>query len=328
MKKISLMIITMIIFPFWVKAQNGVSFEFIRGIEDSYLKSTMETQVVNLLTMLNEAQSNNKKSLKFSGINIADEARQTILQLWNYQHMRVWQDIEGEEPYIAETCLKFGKNGYQVRNIPMRLNAVDGKKLKNDYTEICINFDGNGKIVDFNVAMEKQQYMNIIKNSKSVEDEYNRKMLIHWMDQLRTAYNERNKSFFETIFSEDAIIITGVRKFKTAKTDVRLKDEAMFEYSVRTKKEYLNNLYKIFDNSSYINVTFGDDAEYRRNGGAPRYYSVDVTQYWDASGYSDVGHLFVLWDFQNPEEPRILVRAWQHLDDQRKITFKDFHLPK
>lgn len=331
MRKIVLLLILAFVLPISIFAQNGVSFEIVRGLDNITLKSKIESQTTRLLTMLNEAQAKDKKSLNFNGINISDEARQTILQLWNYQHMRVWQDVEDEEPYIGETCLKFGRQGWQVRGIPMHLYPIDGKNstLQNEYTEICINYDGTGRIVDFNVTMSKQQYGAILKNAKSVEDEYNRMILAHWMEQLATAYNQRNTKFFEDVFSDDALVITGVRKFRREKTDARLKDQAVFEYSQSTKKQYIDKLKKIFNpkvNPS-INIVFGDDAVYRRHGGNPRYYMVDVTQHWNTTSYSDVGHLFVIWDFKNPDSPQILVRVWQHPDDQKKFTAKDFRLP-
>ena len=332
MRKILFLLVLTCFLPHVLRAQDGVTFELVRGIADGPVKTQIENQTVKLLTMLNQAQAQNKKSLNFTGINISDEARQTVLQLWNYQHMRVWQDVEDEEPYIGETCLKFGRNGWQVRGIPMHLYPVEGKQstLKNEYTEININYDSNGRIVDFNVSLSKQQYGDILKNAKSVEDEYNRMILAHWMEQLATAYNQRNIQFFQDVFSDDALIITGVRSMKRQSTDVRLADKAAYEYSVSTKKEYISKLTRIFDKkrNPSINIVFGDDAVYRRHGGNPRYYMVDVTQYWNTTSYSDVGHLFVIWDFKNPDEPQILVRVWQHPDDTKKFTAKDFTLPR
>lgn len=289
----------------------------------------MERQVTNLLTMLNEAQEQNKKSLNFKSINISDDARQTILQLWNYQHMRVWQWEEDEEPYISVTCLRFNNTEYQVRNIPLQLFPIKGT-LDNDYTEICINFDRQGKIVDFNITMETQQYQEIVKGAVDVQDEYNRKLLAHWMEQLATAYNRRDINFFENVFSEDALIITGVRKIERKATEVRIADQERYEYNIKTKREYLdklkNQIFNVNINPS-INIVFTDQ-KYRRHGGSPRYYIVDATQHWNTTSYSDVGHIFLIWDFKDPERPQILVRVWQHPDDTKQFSARDFNLPQ
>jgi len=323
-------ILMMLLIPCGIIAQDGVTVEIRDGVFSETLKVKMENQLEKLLVMMNESQRDNKKSLNFRGIDITQEARQTILQLWKYQRMHVWVDVEDEDVYICEDGIRFGTDGYQIRNIPMHIYPVDGTTPKDEYTEVCVNFNGQGKIVDFNVTLAQQQYKEIVKNAIDVQDEYNRKMLIHWMEQLATAYNQRDMQFFRNVFSEDALIITGVRKFNRQKTDVRIKDQERFEYNIKTKEEYLAKLNEIFDvkKNPSINIVFGNDAEYRRHGGNPRYYMVDVTQYWNTTGYSDVGHLFVLWDFKDPDRPQILVRAWQHPDDEKRWSARDFNLPQ
>lgn len=308
-------------------AGSAVTFVVKNGIDNATLKTKIESQTTRLLEMLNEAQEAGKNTLNFSGLNIDDEARQTILLIWKYQHMHVWLDEGEEEAYIEETVLTMRGGQYQVRNIPMRMKTVKGPEKK-EYNEVSVNFDRNGRIVDFNITMSKQQYGEILRNAIDVEDEYNRKMLAHWMDQMKTAYNERNEAFFEDIFSEDALIITGKRKMTRQHTDARLKDQAAFEYNIATKKQYLAGLKKIFDpkKNPQINIFYTDE-KYRRHGGNPRYYMVDCTQHWNTTSYSDVGHLFVIWDFKDPERPQILVRVWQHPDDTKKYTAKDFVLP-
>lgn len=328
MKKLLLTILLGLVLHTTVTASTAVTFVVRGGIEDSALKANIESQTTRLLEMLNEAQEADKNTLNFKGLLINDEARQTILLIWKYQHMHVWLDEGEEEAYIEENVLTMRGNQFQVRNIPMRMQTVKGPEKK-EYNEVSINFDRNGNIVDFNITMSKQQYGEILKNAVDVEDEYNRKMLAHWMDQLQTAYNMRDLSFFEDIFSEDALIITGTRKMKRERTDVRLKDQVSFEYNISTKQEYLSKLKnKIFNTkiNPQINIQF-TDKKYRRHGGNPRYYMVDCTQHWNTTTYSDVGHLFVIWDFKDPERPQILVRVWQHPDDTKRYTAKDFVLP-
>lgn len=326
-RKVLMAFIAAVMLPLATAAQSTVTFVVKDGTDNSTLKAAIENQTTRLLEMFNTAQKAGKTTLNFGNIKINDEARQTILLIWKYQHMQVWLDEGEEEAYIEESVLTMRGNQYQVRNIPIRLETVKGEQKK-EYTEVSINFDRTGTIVDFNITMSKQQYGDILKNAVSVEDEYNRKMLAHWMDQMQTAYNMRDMSFFEAIFSEDALIITGKRKMTRQRTEARLKDKAAFEYNVQTKQEYLSKLKGIFDpkKNPKIDIVFAD-RKYRRHGGNPRYYMVDCTQYWNTTSYSDVGHLFVIWDFKDPEQPQILVRVWQHVDDTKKYTARDFVLP-
>ena len=159
-------------------ASSAVTFVVKNGIENPTLKANIESQTTRLLEMLNEAQEAGKNTLNFNGLKINDEARQTILLIWKYQHMHVWLDEGEEEAYLEETVLTMRGNQYQVRNIPMRMQTVKGE-AKKEYNEVSINFDRNGYIVDFNITMSKQQYGEILKNAVDVEDEYNRKMLAH-----------------------------------------------------------------------------------------------------------------------------------------------------
>ncbi len=309
-------------------AQGNVTFEITRGIDNDALKRDMEMHVTNLLVMLNKNCARNSKNLNYKGINIDKSASDCITQLWHFQHICVWEDVKGEEVYISEPVLKFGRNGYQVRNIPVSITANDGS-IQNKYSEVCINFDRTGKIVDFNITMSRQQYGEILKNAVDVEDAYNRQILVHWMEQMSTAYHQHDTKWFEQVFSDDALIITGVRRFKRVKTDFGIKNQEKFDYNVKTKGEYLSKLQGIFDSDKNNNlyVKF-DDYKFRRHGGNPRYFIVDCTQYWNSVGYNDVGHLFVIWDFKNPDAPQILVRAWTHPDDEKRFTVKDFNLPQ
>ena len=121
-------------------ASSSVTFVVRNGIDDPTLKTNIESQATKLLEMLNEAQEAGKNTLNFNGLNINDEARQTILLIWKYQHMHVWLDEGEEEAYIEETVLSMRGNQYQVRNIPMRMQTVKGE-AKKEYNEVSINFD-------------------------------------------------------------------------------------------------------------------------------------------------------------------------------------------
>lgn len=312
--------------PFMSMAQDG-RFEFHitqEGISNNdALKVKMERQVTKLLTSMNYAQMNNSRSLDFKGIDINDDAKRYILKMWNRKHLRVWQDEEGEKNYIESLCLKFGTEGYQVRNIPMREFPVDGN-ADDPYTEVCINFDFNGKIIDFSIAMKNVQYMGIAKESDPVKSERENMMIQSFMTQMQNAYIKKDIDFFETIFSENALIITGVKKFKTIKTDLKTVRKEDYEYIVKTKEQYLSSLRAIFaknkTNDIYVNFP---NINVKKNGD---YYIVYAGQEWASKGYEDLGNITVLWDFRDSEKPQILVRVWQHLDDKKKYAFKDFPL--
>ena len=56
------------------------------------------------------------------------------------------------------------------------------------------------------------------------------------------------------------------------------------------------------------------------------YYGVTLKQSWNSDGYSDEGHLFLLWDFSNPDMPQIHVRTWQPEEWIKKTGEKVFSM--
>jgi len=298
-------------------------------------KHAIENNLVKLMTMMSDAQERGSKSLNFSGIPISQTAKTTILQLWKYQPLRVWTDDEGVAPLIRENLLNiYAVRSYQVRNIPVRLFPKEAP-VEGKYSEVAINFSANGTIEDFNITIERQQYERLLKDANTVQDLENRKMLAYWMDQLKMAYESKDINYLNKLFDKDAVIITGVRATKHTGFDVPFKTEEKFNYFVKTREQYMKSLKNVFRQNKEIRINFKDQ-EYASNDVVlvtdingekmPRYYMVWCTQEWNGTRYSDVGRLFVLWDFKNPEQPCIMVRAWTHPEDPKQFNFDDFTL--
>lgn len=296
----------------------------------------IERNLVNLLTMMSDAQAKGSKTLNFSGIAITPEAIEGINLLWKHQPMRVRPQKQGEFPYIHENLLIMqGIGSYQIRNIPVSLhpNETPGKS-KN--SEISVNFSSTGTITDLNISMERQQYKSLMDSVESVQDYDNRLMLAHWMDQLKTAYETKNLDYLMSLIDKNATIITGVRSSKPSSKEIEFRSKETFDYYVYNKTQYGTKMRRVFQNNKEIDVNFLDQ-EYAYNAMVsvvgpdgeerPRYYMVWCTQEWMATNYSDVGRLFVLWDFKNPEEPLIMIRAWTHPDDPKQFSDEDFILP-
>lgn len=318
-------------------SQNTPEFKIVSGHWElsTTIKERMETTTNQLLRIVNETPMGYEKDsipydLNLRQIKISSRAKETLSQLWNYYALRTIS----ENNKIEEQLLVDGEE-YQVRNIKVRRFLQEKPSDCFDTTCIAINYNKNGDIVDINTVMDKQQYDKIMRNSRNVEDEFNRKQILYWMDCLRTAYNTKNVKFFEDILSPHALIITGKRTWQRGKKDDNMivVNNHNFTYNVKNKEEYIKHLKeRIFKNNSYLKVEFGQDAEIFRNGGNTRYYAVEVTQYWNSSSYSDEGRLFVIWDFgpkdkkSNAQYPQILYRVWQSPEDAKRFGFGDFKL--
>ena len=202
------------------------------------------------------------------------------------------------------------------------------KPLDNSYVgdrnqEVCINFDRNGKISDFNITMGLQQYLKIIKEGEKLNDMDRRMQILHWVEQFRNAYCQKDINFMENVFSDDALIVTG-KVVKREHTDMK---PISVEYTTQGKQQYLAGLRRVFKNNGYINVKF-DDIEIVRHGAKPNYYGVTLKQGWFTKNYSDEGIVFIVWDFTDEFQPKIMVRTWQpmQIDDSEVFTLNNFKL--
>jgi len=161
-------------------------------------------------------------------------------------------------------------------------------------------------------------YMNVIKSNLEVTDMRRRQLILDYVEQFRTAYNQKDINFLNQIFSDDALIITG--RVIQQKHAERFSSPKII-YNKQSKQQYINNLKKVFATNSYIKVNF-DDIEVMRHPVNANYYGVTLHQGYTSSRYHDDGYLFLFWDFTNENAPQIHVRTWQ----PDKIGGKD--LPK
>ncbi|MDE7386815.1 MAG: nuclear transport factor 2 family protein [Muribaculaceae bacterium] len=305
-------------------ADDVVTFELDRndGIDPSIPAQKIEKNIAGLLTAINRAATNQSPTIDFSGIDITEDASYSLMLIWENVRMHTFDDD------IIQKCMRLGSapnlRGYEVQNIGvemMPLNPSEYKEARNQ--EITITLDPQGRISDFVISMGLHQYASMMKGAKTLEDIDQRQQILHFVEQFRTAYCEKNKQFMEDIFSDDALIITGrVRQ----RANVEQGISTVVEYTKQTKREYLTRLFQKFDTpNSYINVKF-DDIEVERNPINPDIYGVTVRQEWHSTGYSDVGTVFLLWDFTNKNKPKIYVRTWQPNEDTHRFKTTEFDL--
>ena len=301
-------------------AQDQVAFEISpNGAPVANVKASMERNAAALLTAINVAESTGQ-DLNFNGISITDFAANSLAMFWGNVHFRVLDDD------IVEHCnTNRGKNGirnYDIRNIAVEMKPFDDSYKEDLNQEITIEFDNKGTITNVDVSKGLQQYSKILKNSFSVEDRDERLRIVKFVQQFKMAYNKKDISFLENIFSEDALIITGHRVLK--KSDEHSTPPG-WEYTIQNKTQYLNGLRRVFKNNAYVNVEFDENSmNITRNAAKPHLYGVTVTQRYNSSNYSDVGKLTMIWNFKDPENPQINVRVWQAPDDPKEFKVTDF----
>lgn len=304
-------------------AQNNVDFEIADGLSDAALRTRMEQQVSKLLTAVNTAESNGR-SVNFSDIDIDDMASHSIAMLWENVRFRTLDDE------IVTNCLRLGGGqlrGFQVRNIEVEMKPLDDTYTDNRIQEICIDFDKKGRIVDFNLTIGTNQYMRIMKEGVELDDLDRRMQILHYVEQFRNAYNQKDLAFMDAVFSEDALIITG-KIIKRVPNEMRISSsKPEIQYTKQSKQQYLANLKRVFARNGYVNVKF-DEIKVLRHGANPNFYGVTLIQHWNSSTYRDEGILFLVWNFENPDAPQINVRTWQPMEtpDDDIFTLDNFKI--
>ena len=299
MKKI-LFVCVMALIAIQGKADN-VNFTVSDGIDNAAIKSKIEGEVSRMLSEINAAQEAGR-SLNFSAMgNIGTRVQQSMAMLWENSPF-VCTDEE-----IIEHCLTTG-TGYQVRNIPLMMKPTGERDFNEDeYQEAVISFDKQGNVESFYLSISMNLYMNVIKSNLELTDLRRRQMILDYVEQFRTAYNQKDIKFLNQVFCEDALIITG-------KVIMQRHPEGFMSQKIRynkqSKQQYITNLTKVFQHSHYIRVSF-DEIEVMRHPTNPNFYGVTLHQGWTSNTYHDEGYLFLLWDFRNEYAPEIHVRTWQ-----------------
>ena len=151
-------------------------------------------------------------------------------------------------------------------------------------------------------------YMNVVRDNKEITDLRRRQLILDYVEQFRTSYNQKDLNFLEAIFSDDALIITGNVIRRKSGDGIHLPDKII--YKKQTKAEYLSKLRLVFKANKQIRVTF-DEIEVMRHPTNENFYGVTLHQGYTSDRYHDDGYLFLLWDFRDEEHPQIHVRTWQ-----------------
>lgn len=291
-----------LLFSFSINAAEKVTVRISDGVDDAKVKAKMEQTISAILTEANAAYED-QREMKYSALGIPSSVQGALASLWDNSP---FISLDSE---IVEHCITTA-TGYQVRNIPLILKPLDPSDIEEDedYQEAVVSFDKKGELVSFYLSISMNLYMNVVRDNKELTDLRRRQLILDYVEQFRTAYNQKDLDFLDAVFSDDALIITGKIIQRKPVDGIKLPDK--IEYRKHDKKSYLANLTRIFRSNKMIKVNF-DEIEVMRHPVNVDFYGVTLHQGWTAGGYHDDGYLFLLWDFRDEEHPQIHVRTWQ-----------------
>ncbi len=265
-------------------------------------------------------------------------------------------------PQLARPC--FTSEGFELFKRLMNIDKgrvnVAGNKQEHEYVEadgyllgrstrIKIKFDSGKSFIEnlvyrFNpqsgliesvaFALTKQAE-NDIMNASATWPEVSRWAILSFMEDYQTAFALKRTDYISSIFSDDALIITGTVLKKAEDSDqvndlagktVKFNNNNDVTYNQFTKKEYIERLQKIFDKREYVHLTFENNVTKSiampsviQRGAA---FGIEIKQRYTSSGYSDVGYLTLVLDTRG-QLPIIHVRLWQP-DKTEMVSLQEF----
>ena len=200
------------------------------------------------------------------------------------------------------------------RSLPMSFTFKSNRRT---FTEdVVLYLTPQGKVCEVAFALEAAAVSDIMSRQW---DEYERYIMIHFLETYKTAYALKRLDYISSIFSSDALIITGSMVKSTGNRELGPKKMAHVKYTRQTKEEYMKSLERCFRSNEYVNWHFGDNIV-RSSNTKPHVYGIQIKQNYFSQHYGDTGYLFLLIEFKSPTEPVIHVRTWQPDKDP---TIKD-----
>ncbi len=238
-------------------------------------------------------------------------------------------------PQVIQEHIKADINktmtGWELRRIRVLTYYPTLNRQAGEY--LILDFDTTGKLNDVNFGLYDQLYTQFVKQGEYGNDWGNRQVIVKFVERYRTAYLTRNMAMLDSLFADEAVIIIGRELRKGRKRDdfqyAKLNDaQPDYSYTQYTKKEYLKNQKKAFENQKDLFLGFSSFKISRKND-SDGTYGLSMKQNYTSSGYADEGHLFLLVDFQQTQ-PQIYVRSWQphEWNEDAIIKLANFKLNK
>ena len=224
----------------------------------------------------------------------------------------------------TEACryLRIGTD-VQCRSIPMNFSFP---KSKQQLENVVFTFNNYGLIDGVQFALEEVAARNVMCDNGI--DELSRLTLINFLENYKTAFALKRLEYIESIFSDDAVIITG-RVLRTTEQSPEFKniqntmDNQVIRgnvlYTRMSKEHYIKRLKNSFNSKEWINIKFGGttiDSSKQSNT-----FGVRLVQDYFSNNYGDHGSLFLLIDTSDRENPLIRVRMWQPEIDENVQPF-------
>ncbi len=233
----------------------------------------------------------------------------------------------GEAKLLRSPQVEFIRYGSQVvcRSFPMSFSFKGNRRVFAE--DVVFYFNPEAKVTEVAFGLEQTAVNDIMcRDNWSMEA---RHVMVHFLETYKTAYALKRWDYINSIFSNEALIITGSVVKGTGQKEMGPAKIQHVRYIRQTKEQYMSSLKKCFDSNEYINIHFADNIV-RRSSKNGNIYGIQIKQDYYSSTYGDTGYLFLMIDFKDPGSPIIHVRTWQPDNDPNvrdgRIGITDFQL--
>lgn len=302
------------------------------AMRDAYLKlsapreedAVAQPRETTLMASSMQAKETNS-GMKFLSTETAAPYEQTMAKVEQAIRTRNFDGIESlctPEGYdMFQRLIKYGNckilrqpnlkylsyNGeITCRSLPMSFTFQGNRRTFVE--DVVFQMTPEGKITSLSFGLNKPAVDDIM--NQTAWGDTARQVLITFLESYKTAYALKRLEYIRSIFSDDALIITGSVVKASGQMERQPIDGKVVKYTRQTKGEYMKKLEHIFAGSEFINLRFADN-QVRKSGVGGEIYGIQIKQDYFSSSYGDTGYLFLMVDLNHPKEPIIHVRTWQ-----------------
>lgn len=230
-------------------------------------------------------------------------------KLFTPQGFDMYQKIlqYGKARLLQESELKYigFEDGVICRSLPMSFHFSNNRTFVED---VVFHFNKDKKIEGLSFGLAQEAVSHIVCND--AWDERVRMVLIHFLENYKTAYALKRLDYIESIFADDALIIVGSVLKTKPRGDNPFANNRIVRYNRYSKEQYIRNLRHSFASNEFINIRFEDNI-IRKSGRGDEVYGIQIKQDYFSPNYGDTGYLFLLVDLNDASQPTIHVRTWQ-----------------
>ena len=241
-----------------VKTESAANLEDLSKVEDEKALAAIMTKVVNAI-----------KTKQYDSVNdcFSADGLEMYNKLLHY----------GQARLLGNPQFSFYKMGKRVvcRSIPMAFSFQNNKRKFVE--DVTFTFDENKKIECVAFGLGSQAKTDIFNKGVGAWSDYAKMVIATFLENYKTAFALKRLDYLESVFDDNATIITGHIIKKNPKLNIEGQtstfgdNKPLIKYTRQTKSEYLRKLKMCFQSNQFINIRFADNDVVKMGAGGETY---------------------------------------------------------